>query len=323
MVLSARVRLPALLVALMLACASLALASPAGAATKTVSTASGLKAAVKAAKAGDTIVLAKGTYTLLGLELAANGTASQRITLRGSGATITTGSASKGYGIHVTGDYWVITGVTVTKSLKGIVADGATHLLIDGVTVTSVGQEGIHLRSQSTYAVVRNSTISATGTVDKGYGEGIYVGSAKSLWKTYTGSATTPDRSDHVIIENNHISQTPAEGIDIKEGTTSGTVRGNVFTNAGYSGVHDADSWVDVKGNRYVISGNSGTSAKLDAFQTHVQLPGWGRWNSFSGNRVSGVPGYTVRVAPGSTGTVVKCTTLTTGKLGLSNIACS
>src|SRR4051794_14057140 len=106
MVLSTRLRLPGLLVALTLACATLLFAAPAEAVTKTVTTASGLKAAVKAARAGDTIVLAKGTYTVVGLELAANGTAAKRITLRGAGATITTGSASKGYGIHVTGDYW-------------------------------------------------------------------------------------------------------------------------------------------------------------------------------------------------------------------------
>ena len=196
--------------------------------------------------------------------------------------------------------------------------------MIDGVTVTSVGHEGIHLRKASTYGVIRNSTVRGTGTESKGYGEGIYVGSAKSNWSSVMGSSSTPDRSDYVLIENNVISSTPAEGIDIKEGTTGGKVRGNVFTNAGYSGANYADSWVDVKGNHYTLSGNSGSGTKLDAFQNHVQLTGWGRANVFSANKVvSGVRGYTVNVAKGSTGTTVKCSTLAKGAAGLSNIACT
>jgi hypothetical protein len=299
-------------------------ATPADAVTTTVTTASGLKSAVAAAKPGDVITLAPGTYTVSDLKLAANGTATKPITLRGTGAVISTGSTSKGYGIHITGDYWVVKGVTVTKALKGIMADGAVRLTLDGVTVTSIGHEGIHLRKNSTYAVIRNSTVKATGLTSAGYGEGIYVGSAKSNWSSVMGSSTTPDRSDYALIENNRISSTPAEGIDIKEGTTGGKVRGNVFTNAGTSGANYADSWVDVKGNRWTLSGNSGSGTKLDAFQTHVQFTGWGRWNVFSANKVtSGVPGYTVRVDPKGTPVTVKCSTLSTGAKGLANIACT
>jgi hypothetical protein len=317
-------RLPLILAALLAILGPVTVAAPADAATTTVTTASGLTAAVKAAKPGTTITLKAGTYKLANLTLAANGTSSKPITLTGAGAVITTGSTSKGYGIHVTGDYWVIKAVTVTKSLKGIMADGAKHLTIDGVTVTNIGHEGIHLRANSTYAIIRNSTISKTGVVEPGYGEGIYVGSAQSLWKSVMGSSTKPDRTDHVLIEKNHITSTPAEGIDVKEGTSGGVIRGNVFSKAGYSNIHSADSWVDIKGNNYTVSGNKGSGTKLDAFQTHVQLSGWGRGTVFSSNSVAGgVPGYTVRVAAGSTGTVVKCSSLPTGKLGLSNIACT
>ena len=320
---SARLRVA--VVCALAALAGAVLIGPPAAATTTVAvtTASGLQAAVKAAKPGTVIMLAKGTYTLP-LVLAANGTSTAPITLVGVGATITTGSASKGYGIHVTGDYWVIKGVTVTKALKGIVADSAAHLVIDSVTVTGIGQEGIHFRKSSTDGVVRNSTVKLTGVVDPGYGEGIYVGSAHSNWSSVMGSSTTPDRSDRVRITGNHISSTPAEGIDIKEGTSRGVVSGNVFYKAGYSGTNYADSWVDVKGNSYVLRGNSGSGTKLDAFQTHVEVTGWGRWNRFSTNKVtSGVSGYTVRVAKTSTGTVVACSTLATGAAGLTNVGCT
>lgn len=315
--------LAASLAAALAAVAVAAVGPTASAATLTVDTVSELKAAVGAARPGDTIHLEPGTYTVSGLTLANSGTSSQPITLTGEGAVITTGSASKGYGIHVTGDYWRIRDVTVTKALKGIVADGASHLRIEYVTVTKIGQEGIHFRSHSDHGAVRLSTISYTGTKDPGYGEGIYVGSAQSLWKQFTGSSSTPDRSSYVLIEKNTIAYTPAEGIDIKEGTVGGTVRYNTFRHAGTSGIHAADSWVDVKGNSYALYGNRGTTTRLDAFQTHVQLSGWGRHNRFADNLVwGGVPGYTVRVAKGSTGTVVECTDLTTGRAGLANVTC-
>ena len=41
-----------------------------------------------------------------------------------------------------------------------------------------------------------------------------------------------------------------------------GTVTRNSFRHSGYSGVHSADSWVDVKGNDYVLADNRGTTTK-------------------------------------------------------------
>ncbi len=55
----------------------------------------------------------------------------------------------------------------------------------------------------------------------------------------------------------------------------------------------DADSWVDVKGNGWTISGNVGTTSPVDGFQLHRILDGWGLDNVLSGNTatVNG-PGY-------------------------------
>ncbi|MFD3445100.1 right-handed parallel beta-helix repeat-containing protein [Microbacteriaceae bacterium 4G12] len=290
--------------------------------TVSVSTATQLKAALKAATPGTTIALADGTYTGA-FVAAASGTAAAPITLTGSRrAVLTTGTLSSGYGLHVTGDRWRIVGLSVTRSGKGIVLDGANHAFISGVDVGNTGTEAVHFRTNSSYGILRDSVVHDVGLSTPDYGEGVYVGSANSNWSKIMGSSSVPDRSDRVQILNNRIVNTTAEGIDIKEGTTGGTIAGNVFENAGFSGIHFADSWVDVKGNGWRIEGNSGSRTKLDAFQVHRTIPGWGNGNSFSRNTVvSGVPGYEVSVASGTTGNTVACGP-TGAALGKSNIAC-
>jgi hypothetical protein len=282
-----------------------------------VSTAKQLIAALKIALPGQTIALADGVYT--GKFIATvSGTAEQRITLTGSrGAVLTTGSNASGNALRLTGSYWNITGLAVSGAAKGIVLDGANHTVIDGVDVGNTGEEAVHLRTSSADVTVRNSSIHDTGLVTPAYGEGIYIGSAVSNWVV-----GLPDRSDGAQIIGNTISNTTGEGIDIKEGTTGGLISGNIFTNAGYSGVNFADSWVDVKGNGYQITGNSGSGALLDAFQVHVTLDGWGAGNVFRNNSVSDVSGYEVWVEFGATGTVVGCEPSAAVK-GLTNTICT
>ena len=90
-----------------------------------------------------------------------------------------------------------------------------------------------------------------------------------------------PDRSDRNVIEGNDIAGTTAEAVDIKEGTSDGVLRGNTFDG---SAMDEADSWVDVKGNGWLIEGNTGTAAPEDGFQTHQILDGWGTGNVFRHN---------------------------------------
>jgi hypothetical protein len=288
-----------------------------------VSNASGLDTALRSAKPGQIIDLRDGIYVGR-FAAAASGTAVAPITLRGSReAVISTGRISAGYALHITGDYWRITGIAVTNSAKGIVLDSSTHSVIDNVDVGSIGEEGVHFRTNSSDSVISNSYIHDTGVVMPEYGEGIYIGSAKSNWSSITGATSTPDRSDRVVVKGNRISNTQAEGIDVKEGTTGGFITENVFLNAGTSGVNSADSWVDVKGNDYRVENNSGTTTKLDAFQVHSPLTGWGRGNYFSANTVSGgVPGYEVWVQSPLLGTTVVCKP-SGARSGLSNIPCS
>jgi hypothetical protein len=288
-----------------------------------VTTAAQLTAALAAAKPGQTIALADGTYTGR-FTAAANGTATAPITLTGSRkAILTTGGLTGGYALHVTGDRWNVTGLSVSRAAKGIVLDGSNGSVIAGVDVGQIGAEAIHVRTSSTDVTVKDSVIHDTGLDQPSYGEGVYLGSATSNWASIMGSATTPDRSDRARVTGNTFRDIAAEGVDVKEGTTGGVITGNTFTDVGYSGANYADSWIDVKGNGYRIEDNSGSGTKLDAFQVHVAVAGWGRDTVFGRNTVTGgVPGYEVSVQSGAAGTVVACGTTTAGK-GLTNVSCA
>lgn len=290
-------------------------AAPAG--VVQVSTAAALKSALASARPGQVIELRDGRY-IGAFTASASGTAAAPITLRGSrNAVLSTGSTASGYGLHVTGSNWRITGISVASSAKGIVLDGSRNTVISGVDVGTIGAEAVHFRSGSSDGAILDSFIHDTGLKQPEYGEGVYLGSAKSNW-----TAGSPDRSDRITVRGNRITNTSAEGVDIKEGTTGGVIAGNVFTNAGMSGANYADSWIDVKGNGYRIEGNSGLGTKLDAFQVHSVLAGWGTGNVFTGNTVQGgVPGYEVWVQSASLNTTITCASSGAAR-GLSNIPC-
>ncbi|MHA7218371.1 right-handed parallel beta-helix repeat-containing protein [Arthrobacter sp. MDT1-48-3] len=290
-------------------------AAPAG--VVQVSTAAALKSALASAQPGQVIELRDGRY-IGAFTASASGTAAAPITLRGSrNAVLSTGSTASGYGLHVTGSNWRITGISVASSAKGIVLDGSKNTVISGVDVGTIGAEAVHFRSGSADGAIVDSFIHDTGLKQPEYGEGVYLGSAKSNW-----TAGAPDRSDRITVRGNRITNTSAEGVDIKEGTTGGVIAGNVFTNSGMSGANYADSWIDVKGNGYRIEGNSGLGTRLDAFQVHSVLAGWGTGNVFRGNTVQGgVPGYEVWVQSASLNTTIACASSGAAR-GLSNIAC-
>jgi hypothetical protein len=193
---------------------------------------------------------------------------------------------------------------------------------VDGVRVFRIGDEAIHFRDNSTDNLVRNSEISDTGLREPGFGEGLYFGQARSNWVN-----GQPDRSDRNKAINNRIGpNVRAEHLDLKEGTTGGEIRGNTFDGAGQSGANSADSWIDAKGNGYRITGNHGTSALLDGFQTHIILAGWGRDNVFSGNtadvRAAGF-GFKIQLDGGTPAGNVVCTdnTVTSAGSGTANVA--
>ncbi|HEY6424756.1 MAG TPA: right-handed parallel beta-helix repeat-containing protein [Pseudonocardiaceae bacterium] len=263
------------------------------------------------------IHLLDGTYSGR-FDITTAGTADRPITLCGSRAAILDGGSSKdGYTLHLrNADHWQLSGFTIHGAQKGVVLDNTHAALIEGLLVHEVGDEAIHLRAASSDNTVRANTIRRTGLHQHKFGEGIYIGSARSNWCTY--SNCQPDRSDHNLIQANDIADTTAENIDVKEGTTRGALRGNTLSFAG------ADSWVDIKGNDWTIADNIGTDARQDGFQTHVILDGWGERNIFQGNNAMvNAPGYAIHITKQDLGNTVSCTNRATNAgAGLANIPC-
>lgn len=278
--------------------------------TVRVSTAAELKAALLDAKPGDDIRMTDGVYAgKFVIEATANGTASKPIILRGSrAAVLDAGSVQTGYVLYLQGSYWNLKGFTLTNGLKGLMMDGSRHSVIDGLKIYNTGEEALHLRKFSANNTVQNCEITATGRKTPDYGEGIYIGSAKNNWSTYT--AGEADRCDSNKILSNTIGPNiAAECIDVKEGTTAGLVRGNSFDATGITGANSADSWMDLKGNGYLIENNTGTNPGgpvfKDGFQTHVAVAGWGNDNVFKNNACTvNAPGYGFNIQlSGSNGT--------------------
>ena len=284
-----------------------------------VSDANGLSEALKDAKPGSSIALADGRYA--GKFVAeVSGTAEQPIYLcGGAGAVLDGENVRGGYVLHLKkAKYWRLVGFTVTNGQKGVMADTTVGSVIQGLTVHDVGDEAIHLRSNSTDNVVLQNTISKTGLRRDKFGEGVYIGTAVSNW--CTTNDCKPDRSDRNVVKGNKISQTTSEAVDIKEGTTGGVLEGNTFDGSALKG---ADSWVDVKGNNWLIKGNTGTKSTLDGFQTHQILKGWGDHNLFTGNvaDVDG-PGLGFALRPAEANTVACDNKAERAAQGLSNVPC-
>lgn len=223
------------------------------------------------------------------------------------------------------GDYWILSGFTVTGGQKGILLDGAQHNLLTDLSVHGTGNEAVHFRMGSSDNVLEWSEIFDTGNANAEFGEGVYIGSAVSQWEKFTGSASTPDRADRNVVRSNKIGpNVRAELIDVKEGTTGGSIQNNTFNGAGIDDSGFADSWVDVKGNGYTIEGNQGMTSPADGFQVHVVEDGWGNDNVFRMNRATvNAAGYGFRISESASGTVVACNNMVTGAgAGLSNIGC-
>lgn len=288
--------------------------------TTTVTSSRQFQDALHEAGPGTVIFLAPGVYPGT-FTASGHGTASEPIVVCGTTESILDGGAiDGGYVFHLDGaSHWVLQGFAIRNGQKGVMADETTDSVIRALTVTGVGDEAIHLRNFSTDNLVVGNRIRDTGLRKPKFGEGVYVGTAESNWCDVTDCA--PDRSDRNQVTGNDIANTTSESVDIKEGTTGGVLSDNTFDG---SGIVAADSWVDVKGNNWVIDGNVGTNSPEDGFQTHEILDGWGTHNVFRNNTatVNG-PGYGYALAPVREN-IVECNNTASGAgEGASNVKCS
>lgn len=306
-------------------------ASMASATVISVSTSSQLNNALKNATAGQTIQLASGIYSGA-FAATAIGTADAPIRLIGPADAILQSSSGTGYGLRMTNaQYWTLDGFSVANAGKGIVLDGSSYNTLENLNIYNIGQEGVHFRSFSSYNTIQFSHIYNTGLTTPDFGEGVYIGSAKSNWGTYSGGLA--DASNYNSVISNLIgANVRAEGLDIKEGTMGGFVLNNIFDGSGISGANFADSVIDVKGSGYTINNNivqnlAHTAALIDGFQVHAisGVANSGLNNSFSGNSFDLYStGYGINVQPGVKGNVVcNNNTATNAESGVANVALS
>lgn len=261
-----------------------------------------LRAALKRVKPGDAINLKAGVYKGK-FKAIVKGTKSKPITLRGPNtAILDAGNVASGYVLHLdNADYWQIEGITLRNAQKGIVLDRSNFCNLHKIHVTSIGMEGVHFRKFSSHNVIRNSTISDTGKVKPGFGEGIYVGSSMNNWDQYTDGK--PDKCDYNKIIGNYIGpDVRSENVDIKEGTSHGEIIGNYFDGNGLTNKHSDKSWINLKGNFYNVKSNKGVNTIIHGFETHILLRGWGEGNVFDDNSLdlTGNTGYGIYISRGA-----------------------
>lgn len=249
--------------------------------------------AMRNARPGDVIRAASGTYdytTYQGaqkIDTSAEGTEDAPITLTAADPenppVITGTSTENGYVIQITGDYWILDNLKITTSQKGIVLDNSNHSAIQNCEVYNTGSEAIALRDGSSYCIVKDSYIHDTGLTTPGYGEGVYIGSAKST----TGFDY---QCDYNTVDGCTFKNVAAEHVDVKEYTTGTEIMNCTFYGDGMTGANYAGSFVDIAGNEVNVHDNTGyrngNANIVAAFELHEQVSGWGYRCTFTDNTV-------------------------------------
>ena len=129
----------------------------------------------------------------------------------------------------------IISGFSLSGGLYGIYATGSSDLTLVDNTIYNIGQEGIIVKSgiatqPLTNFFIANNVISDTGNRVAQYGEGIYIGD---------GNDNYNEIITDIIIQNNNISHTMNEAIDIKINTKNVVINSNTIinTNLKFNGV--------------------------------------------------------------------------------------
>jgi hypothetical protein len=119
-----------------------------------------------------------------------------------------------------------LVGFTIRNLQHGVFVEGSSNIVLANITVYNVGQEGIHIKSNSSFVTLRDSIIHDTGKW-KYNGEGVYIGTSSSQ------QPKTPpyDNTHDVLLKGNKIFNTVDECIEAKEGTYNVTIDGNTLYN--------------------------------------------------------------------------------------------
>jgi hypothetical protein len=239
------------------------LCSPVLADTWNVDTTEALQFALANVKAGDEIVLTAGKtfqYSNGAIDTAyfysgVNGTAARPITIRSASttnrATIRGNDVTSKILLRIEGDYWVVKDLKLTNGQKGLVFDSSNFSKALNCEITAVGMEGIHVRDGSDHVLISDCRVSDTGLFNPQFGEGIYIGSDRSVWDTYDSFV------EHTVVQHSVIGpNVRAEALDVKEGSSETTIQNNQIYGKGISAAAFEDSFIDLKGVRTYVRNN-------------------------------------------------------------------
>jgi len=195
------------------------------------------KAAVEKLNAGDTLVVHEGTYLETGrISLTVKGSPSAPVVVKGAEGERTP----------------LITRPTSAALDTSIYVEGASHLVLKGLEITSNGGDGIRLLNQPSYVTLENLVIH---DVDVGINfrsnmhhitvRGNHIYNTGALGRTGEGMYVGCNYAECVVkdslIERNWVHDTlqaqQGDGIEIKRGSHSNVIRDNTIYNTNYPGI--------------------------------------------------------------------------------------
>lgn len=183
-----------------------------------VTTPTQLSAAASAALPGDQIRLAPGTY-YGNFSFIRDGTEARPITVCSATNWTATIKNSQGW-VSVKGNWLVFSGIRFLNGIYAVNFVDANHNVFEHNLLEDLRQEGLVLQgaSGSSHNTIRYNTIRRTGRSVTRYGEGIYIGSGKTL----------SDPSNYNEIAYNTFGPgVTAEHVELKPGTRGNVVKGN------------------------------------------------------------------------------------------------
>jgi hypothetical protein len=299
-----------------------------------VSTSEQLQAALDDAQPGDVISVARNTYRGQFRMEGKHGTVDLPIVIDGSRHAVpptlrNVFETTPGVGLEIVDSSYVhVKDFEITGHRSAIVAERVTFSRFEQIGVRDVDAEGLVLRDFSSDNVVRFVGVTRTGQLDPAHGTAITIGTENSLWE-----GGQPDRSDRNQILRTTFNVTGADKfILLHEGSSDGVVRDANFV----GGLGGPGSWIDVRGNNYLIAESTGRNSApngdpemlRNGFETNVMVAGWGCGNVFDANwlELNGVGDYGIRIhepvgdCAGNPNVVYDNNTVTDSVVGVSNV---
>jgi hypothetical protein len=271
-----------------------------------VSSSSQLSSALSNAQAGDQIQLAGGNYS-------GNYNVSRsNFTLCGPRSAVLTGDLRLNNVSDVT-----VQGFSLRGGFQAIFAKNVDRSRFQGLEISNIGQEAIHLACGSSDNIVRENYIHDTGTGTARWGEGVYVGTDPSNRSMHCGGSSDATTGTHLI--GNRIGpNVRGEDIDVKPGADGTVIENNVSDGSGKDYIAGyAESFYVVRANDVEVRNNRASNAPRHGFWNHS-----GSRVAYHGNQIDlgGAGGYGFR-SDGGSGHVVGCDNTVTGGT-FSNVSC-